>query len=51
MNNDEIKGKLQEEWFNYVDSYKENSSKRMHLLSCSHVVLKLINKGVDSHKN
>jgi len=36
--------KLREEWKSYVESYNSQTSKKMHLLSCTHVVFKLIEK-------
>jgi len=38
--------KLREEWKSYVESYNSQTSKKMHLLSCTHVVFKLIEKRV-----
>jgi len=35
---------LREEWLRYVESYNPETSKKMHLLSCTHVVFKLIEK-------
>ena len=36
--------KLRGEWRSYVDSYESQTAKKMHLLSCTHVVFKLIEK-------
>ena len=42
--------KLREEWKSYVESYNSQTSKKMHLLSCTHVVFKLIEKACSDYK-
>jgi hypothetical protein len=48
MDKEEIK--LKAEWLKYVESYNPGSSKKMHLLSCTHVVFKLIEKATTKSK-